>query len=694
MAPASDLAAMSNPDTLGRLLVRVLQLAPRGVSSGGGGGGGGGASATAREAAEYAAFVGHALELSARLMRGDDDDDAAGGAFQPWQLASIAYHLAGAGVAPGPRWERALLSSVRRQLDAGAWAEPRDLSKLAFALARLRVAAPPAWQASFLEAWGRAAQVADARQLSSLLWAVGTLGWRMSGEQLSQARALATALLPECADRDVVWLLWGLAAVHSRSSGGGGDGSSGSSKSKSSSGSSGGMPRPGPPGRGGAVRPDAPLELAVQRALTRALPSLGPRELTLAADALALAARQQQQSGLGDLGPADRRALLAGVVARAGEAMAAFRFADLASLLDALAKLRAAPLLPQPWADAAAAQLQAQLPLCQPEGVAAALSAVGSLGWRGQRAAVSRLLWRSEQLLGAMAPGDLARLASGLVRLGERPPPVWLANFMAAFEAEMPRAPPHALCTVAWALARLTVRPARGGTWTEALLAAAAARGTIERLAAPDLGRLLYALGVWRHHPSDARAWAALQARLRELLPRADARTVAVLAHALGRMRPHSDGRRGGGGGGGSNSSKNGDDAAAAAASAGGQPSVIEASTLDALVRRTGQLLAAAEAAAPPAPGSGGGPFGAADLANAGRGLALLGARPDDAWLAAWRCAVERADVAFDRRTRAAVQWASGALEGSTQVWSREGGGGEGGGSSGDDATGDDRAAV
>ncbi|GBF98144.1 hypothetical protein Rsub_10556 [Raphidocelis subcapitata] len=758
VAPASDLPAMSGAAALGALLVRALQLAPERRSG--------------REGGAYRSFVAHLLDLAARIMtkaqrggrgggsgssssssstssRGDDvgssgagssgagssgtdssgatagsaeAGDAEGAAtggrggsgsgFAPWQVTTILWHLADAGIAPGPRWTGALWSSTRAQLDAGEWGA-QELSKAAFAMARLRLgAAPPAaWRAAFLGAWARHWREASPRQLSSLLWAVATLGWRVPRGWAADASAAAVGALPRCPPRDAAHLLWGLATLTQRA--GGGDGPAGEAGPGPGPGPGGGGPggadaggRAAPPdpsaphGARRAARPSAPFEATVNACLDAALPSMAPRQLALVGDALS---RLWPGSGAGPGGAASS---LPALLAAAEASFDAFGFDKLADLLAALARLDAAAAVPPAWQDAAAARLQARAAECSGPGLATAVWALGTLGWQRQERLAARLLWRSEQLLSEMTPRDLSTLAVGIARLQHRPPRVWLSAFLAASEARLDVAAPQALANTAWAVARIGVQPPGLEPWLDRLCAAAARGEALGGFKPSEMAQLLYALGAWRHAPRDAAVWAALQARLRELLPATAARGVVMVAAAAGQLRARraerdgggsgsgSDGGGGGGGGGDGNGGgdgggrEDGPDADAAA-------HALEPATLDALLCRARRLLAAgAGGSGPAAPGQAGpgrrGARGAgqgaerlaaADLGTLGKGLALAGARPGPEWLADWRAAVEAADASLDaERARSAVEWATAVLEGRASVDGGDGPGGWGGG--------------
>ncbi len=723
LAPAADLAAMSDPQLLGALLVRCLQLAP-------------GRRAGAAEVEQFEAFVAHILELSVRVMRkaargaeaaaaaaaaaaADEREqeeegkagepapaaseaaasvsEAAGssGGFAPWQVSNFLYHLDRANITPGPRWERALWQSTIGQLAAGEWGA-HELSRTAFSLSRRRMgqSAPYAWRAAFLAAWARRWSDATPRQLSSVLAGVAAMGWRVTPAWAAEARAATAAALGECGEQDLVWLVWGLAVV--------GDRVHEPSGSSTGSGSSSVTVSSGPVSVGArrTSRPDIPLTLAIEQALTRQLPAMPPRQLALSANALS-------RLGAAEGGRSRDDQILRDLLACARDKMDQFSFEDLSELLESLARLHAGHLLSASWTEAALGQLQTQLPACRGPALATALKAMGALGWRQHRGAAARLLWRSEPMLKRMGPQELAALAIGLVRLGHRPPPVWIFNYLTACDACMGAAGPQALSQIAWALARLSVRPAWGGTWTEKLCAAAAAPESLPRLGEKEMAMLLYALGSWRHVPGDAAVWARLQGRLRELLPRAGARTVATAVTALARMRL----KGGGGGSSGDEQQHEGVDdddeegeattsttsssnTSSSSAKGGGYDAddiwsvfpernrrwvspAISARTLAALLLRSQALLVTTSEWAATAGGGGGGArqrgedaavFGAADLAGTGKGLALLGARPSEAWLAAWRLAAERYDSSFDARARDSAAWATQVMQGRVEV--------------------------
>jgi len=679
LAPAADLAGMSNPKLLGALLVRCLRLAP-------------GRAAEQSEVEQYDAFVQHVLELCVRLMRksaaaieaaqtgeaiygrSSDNDrisssassssssssQQAAAGFAPWQSSNMLYCLARAGVQPGHRWERAFFRSTQQQLVKGEWGA-QELSKTAFALSRLKLGglAPYMWRNAFLQAWSSWWSEATPHQLSSMLAGVAALRWRVTPGWVADARTAVARVLPVGQEQDVAWLVWGLAVLNDRMHVGGMDPNSSSSSingSSSSTAISGGRR---------AARPEVPLALAIDTALTRHMPYMSPRLLALSADSLARMHARQDSSHTGP-NPQTVQQL----ADCAQHKMQGFTFQELTELLASLAKMRGGRLLPPGWPGTALAQLQVQLPACRPPALAAAVWAIGTLGWRQQRAAAGRLLWRSERQLRGMSSRDLSTLAVGLVRLEHRPPKVWLFNFLSAFEEKMEEAGAQALSTVAWALARLAVRPARSGQWTEKLVAAAVAPETLQQFSAQEMALLVYALGAWKHVPRDGAHWALLQRRLRELLPEASARSVAMAAAGLGRLRWQGGGRTDGSSSSQDSSSSSQDSSSRQDSSNSSRPGPpVEPQTVAALLQRTRPLLAATthHANAPPRqrPSDA---FSATDLANTGKGLALLGAQPDGAWLAAWRLAVDTGAAQFDGSARDSALWATSVLEGRAEV--------------------------
>jgi hypothetical protein len=401
---------------------------------------------------------------------------------------------------------------------------------------------------------------------------------------------------------------------------------------------------------------------------------MDPQQLALTAGALAR--MQGLANSIGGIG-GDHSEVVRMLLDHAGEQMGSFSFGQLSDLLWAVARLHAATqrrqqlLPPDGWADAAVNQLQAQLPTCRAGEMATALWAIGTLGWKGQRAQVAaRLLWRSERLLDEMGPGDLAKTAMGLARLGMRPPQVWLFHFLRATEGKLAEGSPQALSNTAWALASLGARPSE--RWLDGLCAAVTQPATLKRFSAKEMGLLLFALGKWRHVPRDAAQWRTLQARLRAVLRGAGGRTLALVAPALGRLQR----RRAPGGG---SAGVDRDDGGVGVSSWASKPGsgrgsgavVVEPGTAYVLMLRAGSLAAlqprgVQNGAGPPLPRCAG--FEAADLAEVGKGLALLAVEPNAQWLSTWRGAVERADAALDVRGRGTLAWATAVLEGRASV--------------------------
>jgi hypothetical protein len=687
--------------------------------------------------------------------RGDDgsgDADARSGGgdggFAPWQAAQALWQLQRAVVAPPRHWAAALWACTLPSLEAGAWG-PQELSLAAFALARLRLparAGPPAvWQAAFLDAWARAGGAAAPRQLASVLWAAATLGWRPPPAWVAGARRAAAGALPAAGARDTAFLLWGVARLGAPAGGDGGDGGGDELFGALSSGGGGG--ESGAPRRRAAARPGLPLGALAAAALEARMPQMDGHQLALCAEALERlapegaargvarargGARAQQRpssggqggggsggDGCGAGGGGGGGGAWAALLEAAGARMGAFTADQLTTLLCALARLRVGPLCPDAWADAAAVRLAATAPGAPPGRAAATLWALGGLGWRRPAAAAAAARLLEHAAPEALGARGLAQAAAGLALAGRRPPAAWVARFLVAARSALPGARARDIASVAWALAALGVVPLEGreGLSREGLVAAAAAPGALAAAGPRELARLVFALGVWRHAPACGAPWAALQARLRALLPSCSGAEVAVIAEGLGRMRPRRRRRRGGsgsddGGGSGSNdASIDGSDGSdgeesvggagrggsEAGADAEGGP-VVEPETLAALLARARELLlatagplapppppqASQEQAAPkqqPAPppvarqprkqqrarrrGGGGGDLTSAQVAAVGRGLALLGARPGPEWLAAWRAALEAVDASLGAAGGcAAARWATAVLEG------------------------------
>jgi hypothetical protein len=248
------------------------------------------------------------------------------------------------------------------------------------------------------------------------------------------------------------------------------------------------------------------------------------------------------------------------------------RVCDVADVLHALAQVHRQPSSPEDVAAAAAATAsrrgqapsrpggprprpgapRAAAPRHEPAGAAPAARGRRRAGVRArgarlpslQRDLADALVRAAEPLLagGDTRPGDLARAACALGRLGVRPPQPWLETYFAASTPLLRSYSRGDLLATAYGLGRLRPGPALPCRWASEFYLVT--QPQLRLLGVVELSNLL--LGVSRGMPRTAApspAWLAeLLEACAERFDAFDAPAYALVAHGLGRLR-HRPGR-------------------------------------------------------------------------------------------------------------------------------------------------------
>ncbi len=292
-----------------------------------------------------------------------------------------------------------------------------DAAKCAWALARLGAAEP--WLPALLQA--SKPDTLPPRELSLLIWAVGSLRARPSAVWQAGAWAALALALPSCNPRDCGMAAYGLGAA-------------------------------------GAAPPTA-LKVALERASAAHLAAFSPCELAHVLFGFTAWGADEP--------PSEQWARLFWVRATAEAGRDAFAPRELANLLHAAAVLRA-PLSPTTL-DVLEAATGARLGDFAPRDLANSVWALCKVNRVPTEAWLDAFVAEARRKLPTFKARELSVMLWALADLSHRPSDAWLAAFFACSLPHLREATPQALANLVWAVAVLDAPPPEA--WMEAFAA-------------------------------------------------------------------------------------------------------------------------------------------------------------------------------------------------------------------------------